>query len=58
MQSAQQRGITSSRYAYAGCNPANNVDPSGLDLGDDCLEGALIGGLIGTATGASGLASD
>ena len=58
--------VTNNRYAYAGCNPANYIDPTGLDhidevgvsarsvcedgLREGAIEGAVAGG-IGAALG-------
>jgi RHS repeat-associated protein len=44
------------RYAYAGCNPTNFVDRTGLasEYVDACLQDAFIGGVGGIVVGAIG----
>ncbi|MDP9371281.1 MAG: hypothetical protein M3Q65_02260 [Chloroflexota bacterium] len=44
--------VQANRYSYAGCNPVNYTDPSGLDWEEDCFQGAVVGGITGWITGA------
>jgi len=46
------------RYEYAGCNPSNYVDPSGLShsVVHQCAKGAVRGGVVGIGVGAVGTA--
>lgn len=49
--------VQANRYAYAGCNPANNVDPSGTNIDVEgyikaCTETGLEKGIVGGIGGA------